>query len=392
MTLAHALALLFALAQDSAAEDGVPGLTVLPAEPVVLEVDVSLGWPRLEVWVDDQGPFAMILDTGAGGLVLDADLARRLELPVVGSTRIGDPSDPTANEVDLVQVETLELGGARFEEIQAVAWDRPPELQRPGFVGIVGWPVFAECLLTIDRAGGQVRLERGRLPEPDGASIVAYQADAFGALTLPIEVAGVALDAHLDSGNSGSVSVPARLLGQIPIVAGTERKGVGRRASGPIEFTSARLDGSIRVGGIVMEGPEVRFDSKLEIANLGATFLDHCVLTVDQATRRMRMVPHAAPAGAAAPEREVEDRSGQRRLGVRLVPTTDGRLTVAQVEPGSLAEQVGLAGGDVLLTVAGAPVTARDTGALVDALAGGAAFALEVRRGEQTVELEVPAP
>ena len=388
------IALLLPVFQEPAAEvSSAPARTVLPEEPVVLEADFSLGWPMIQVRINGTGPHAMILDTGAGGTTVDGDLSFELDLPVNGQTLMGDPSDVAANTVDLVGIEALDLGAAHFEGLEAVVWDQPAMLGR-GVRGIVGWPVFEDCLLTIDRAGKQVRIESGELPEPDGSQVVSFVRDEFGAITLPIDVAGVTVEAHLDSGNARSVSLPRSLRERVPIVAGTEQKGRGMRASGPVEFTTARLDGSIRIGGITMESPEVRFDEKMKTANLGATFLDQCVLTIDLKNRRMRMTPRtaAAPAEARAPARRAEDRSGRRRLGAAMTPDGDGRLQVVMVEASSLAEQVGLAAGDVLLSVDGAAVTMKEAGPLSEALSGSEAFTLEVRRGEETVELKVPAP
>lgn len=270
---------------------GGPERTVLPDAGVELALVDGGGWPALEVWIESQGPYRMILDTGAGGLILDAELARALELPVVGNTTIGDPSDPSANAVELVSVELLELGEARFEGIEAVSWDRPPELRRPGIDGIVGWPVFEDCLLTLDLSGGRARLDPGSLGEPDGERILAYEEDAFGAITLAIDVAGISMPAHLDSGNPSSVVVPEAFRERLPFVPGTERKGVGRRASGPIEFTAVQLDGVVRVGGLRLERPEIRLDPKLGHANLGRAFLERCVVTLDQTHERIRVVP-----------------------------------------------------------------------------------------------------
>lgn len=278
-----------------------PRRTLLPEQEIVVPADYSSGWPIVQVELDGQGPFGMILDTGAMGLVLDVDLAADLDLEVVGTARIGDPSDPEANEVERVWVGSLVLGAARFEELEAVAWERPAAMRRPGVRAILGLPVFARCLLTLDRGAGVVRLARGPLPEPDGVTVLPLERDAFGVITLSLEVAGQRVPAHLDSGNARSVVLPARLEAHVPLVPGSQGRGRGMRASGPVEFTLGVLDGELRIGGaggIVLRRPEVRFDPELPHANLGASFLQACVPTIDQEHGRIRLAPVAAPASA----------------------------------------------------------------------------------------------
>jgi hypothetical protein len=320
------------------------------------------------------------------GMLVNKDLAEELGLEVTGTTRLGDPSNPEANEADTVVLDSLQIGDALFEEVDAVSWE-PPGLGAMGIRGIVGMPVFRHCLVTIDRTGGVIRIEQGALPEPDGGEIVPFVRDAFGVISIPIDVAGVEVNAHLDSGNSGSIGLPRSIEETTPIVEGTRKTGRGMRASGPVEFTIGILDGDVRVGPILMESPEVRF-SDLPHGNIGASFLARCSVTIDQVNLRLRITP--ADAAVPAVAKQQLDRRGRRRLEAAMVPA-DGRLKVSSVGAGSLGERAGLLVGDVLLEVDGKEVTFADASALTEALSGTAAFTLTVERAGERKDLEVPA-
>ncbi len=274
----------------------------LPEAPVVVPIDVSSGWPVVEVELCGAGPFPMILDTGAAGVVLDAVLAGELALPVLGPARLGDPSDPTANEAERVALASLRLGDLLFEELEGLAWERPVGMRRQATRGVVGLPLLEQGLVTFDYRAGELRFERGALPEPDGESVLVMRRDPFGILLVPIDLAGTSLDAHLDSGNARSILLPARLQEQVKLVEGSRRIGRGVRASGPVEFTIGQLDGDVRVGALVLARPEVRFDAALPDANLGATFFHSAALTLDLAHLRLRLVPYdAEKPGESAP-------------------------------------------------------------------------------------------
>jgi predicted aspartyl protease len=361
-----------------------PQRTVL-REPVVMPIDLSSGRPVVDVMVAGRGPFPMILDTGAGRTVLYADLAAELELEVTGKSRIGDPTNPDAHEVDVVTVPFLQVGDALFERIEAVAWELPPGMSLPGTRGILGIPTFADCLISIDYAKSEVRIEEGALPAADGRSVLDMK-DTL--ISVPLQVDGMTVDAHLDTGNGGEYVLPKAFESKLSIVAGTEFSGRGMRASGPIEFSGGVIDTSLSVGSFVVDKPRVNFDPKLQYGNLGRAFFEQCAITIDQANRRLRVRPLNVAVPAVS--KKVENRGGKRRLGAGMRPL-DGSLSVAFVEPGSLGERAGLRAGDLLLEVDGSAVTFADAKALTDALDADDAFTLTVERGSERVDLEVPA-
>jgi hypothetical protein len=380
-------------------DSGGPRRTELALDPVVVPMEVIAGTPIVEVWFGDSGPHRMILDTGASGLVLYGDLAKELGLEVVGQTRIGDPSNPGAILVDRVRVETLSIGDAHFEDIEAVAWES--SLRGPGTRGIVGLPVFADCTFTLDYPASELRITLAPLPEPDGEHVRALRRDAMGLLLVPVTVAGREHAAHIDSGNSASLVLPEGMRPHVPLVAGTEREGRGRRASGDVVFVVGTLDGDVHFGGVTFARPEIRFSPGQPVLNVGHDLLRGFALSIDQPRGRIafRHADAAAPQparGASSSARAVPAHGGKRILGVEMRMDGSAPMRVEDVHAGSLAARAGVRTGDVLLAVDGEPIDHAQPAALVRVLAGTDAFELTVERDGQrstlTVPGEAPAP
>jgi hypothetical protein len=337
----------------------------------------------IDVSIDGHGPFPMILDTGAATTVLEQDLVQELGLVSLGTTRIGDPSDPLANEVDELELGLVEIGGARFEGVQAVGWRGEPLLRGGATRGVIGLPTFRDCLLTIDYPEREVALGTGALPEADGKRILPL--DARGIASLPVDVAGREVLAHLDVGNGSSLILPGAWRHDVAL-KGEVFRGTGVRASGSVEFTIGTLDGAVTIGEHVFRDPEVRFDPGLQHVNVGYGLLKGFALTLDQRSGRVRLEPgEAAAAPGVADDRPAHaPAEGRRPLGAALAMRSDGVAEIRQVLPGTAAEAAGLLAGDVLFSIDGQPLS---DDALMGALAGTAPITLGVRRGDAQLEL-----
>ena len=380
------------LSQEEAFADVAPVETILPEETVVLPLELTRGWPEVLVYAGDEGPYRMIVDTGASVTVLGERMRGDLGLESEGTTRIGDPTNPTALEVDLVELPSLFLGDAAFYDMTAITWEDQVGLSPMGIDGVVGRPVFGKCLLEFDYPAQELRLRAGELPPVDGHRIVGFEPNSMP--SFDIDVAGRTVEAHFDSGNSGNIILPGSLEKELTLVPGTEFAGSGRRASGPMEVRGGVLEGSIRLAGLVLEKPRVAFDDSMTFANVGSSILREGPVTFDLANGRMELgavepaQPSPSPRG---PAQRRMTRTGGRRLGISLARRGGGEPSVAEVMGGSLAERSGLRAGDVLLDVGGDPVTMKGDGPLARALGGSEAFTIRVRRGEEELSIQIPA-
>jgi CubicO group peptidase (beta-lactamase class C family) len=267
-----------------------PARTLVPDAGVTLPMRRHGHLPAVEVMVDGKGPFLFAIDTGAAGTArIDAALAAKLGLTQVGEARGGDPSGRNVLVMPVVAISSIEAGGARFEGVHAAARDMkamPPMPDGSTADGILGFGLFAECLLTLDYPGAAVRIARGEVAA--GADAVAFTLDR-GVPTIPITVAGRAFDAHVDSGFRGGLSLPESASARLPLAGPLAVVGRAQTVSNTFEVKAAALDGDAAVGPIALARPTVEFQPLFPHAGVGAKVLGDLVVTFDQKSNRMRM-------------------------------------------------------------------------------------------------------
>jgi hypothetical protein len=240
--------------------------------------------------VNGQGPFLFAIDTGGGGSArLDSALVARLGLQRVGQVRSGDPSGRNARMTDLVQVRSLEIGGARFENLRAAVHDYHERRIGEPVDGVLGFGLFKECLLTLDYPASRVTIARGELPPADGREIIAFTAER-GIPAIRLQVDSLWVDADVDAGAVGGFTLPARLASRLPLASAPRVVGKARTVSNEFEITAAELKGSVHLGGHEFAGATIGFQPLFPMANVGAKVLREFRVTFDQKNGRMRLV------------------------------------------------------------------------------------------------------
>jgi hypothetical protein len=324
--------------------------------------DLSMGQPVVEVVLNGHGPYRMFLDTGAGTTVLDRTLAVELGLGKRGETRLGDPTDPHAILADVVRIDSLRIGGALFAGVTAASFDRAairpgPDMPR----GVVGFPVFHELLETLDFPRATLRLSRGHLGDPDGRAVIHYRT-LNGIPFIPVDVAGVAMDAHLDTGSPGFLSIPEKDSSRVHFTGPLREVGHGRTVNSVVTFRGATLDGNVRVGNVTFERPLIVLNDQLPVAILGSRALRDCVVTLEPSVERLSIARtrESTPESEEAhgPQTVVAGPApGQKTAGVMLSPQPGGTLVVVGTMPGSAASKADIQAGDLVLALNGDSTT-----------------------------------
>ena len=331
----------------------------------------GFNWAVVEVMLNGEGPFRMIVDTGAGTTVLNADLVAELGLESRGTRRIGDPSRPRAHEVDELTLDMIQVGDATFRGVEAIGWRGPPLVGIGGIRGVLGFPTFKNCLVTFDYPAQLLEISAGALPPADGRRVLDM--GTAGMPTITIDVAGIPIVAHLDTGNSGSLSIPQSYESELPLVAGSKSRGTGARGGSPIAFTIAQLDGNVSLGEAVFERPRVHLSDTLNSANVGFELLRHLRITLDQRNGRVRFEQPSVQGDV----RRANAAPGTRRMGVQMAMKNGTLFEAVMVVPGSEAEKVGLRAGDAFLEVDGSPFSQQN---FLKALQGTGRFTLTIER------------
>jgi hypothetical protein len=255
------------------------------------EIPVRLAGPQIlvdGVRVNGRGPFTFVMDTGAaGGGRIDVTLVDRLGLESVGSVRATDGTGRGVRELPLYRLESLEVGPLRAEGVVVASRDYNLHAAavRDSVAGVLGFHLFAECLLTVDGPGRRLVIAPGSLPEPDGAEIVPLRVDPVP--EVEVELGGRTLPAVLDTGSMGPVTVPAALAEELPLAGEPVVVGEARTLTGAFEIRMAPLDGALRIGSLTLDRPDVVLGPGGR-TNLGGRVLRDLVMTFDQANGRVR--------------------------------------------------------------------------------------------------------
>ena len=290
-----AWAALLACATPAVSQPAAPrsqaGALAAPAAALTLPMHYYGTRPAVEVRVNGRGPFLFLIDTGAAGAPARADaaLVRQLGLAQSGRTSVSDAGGAAAS-IDRVMLERIELGGLSASGVEAYARDYNGSDYLVRIDGILGLNFFRDVLLTLDYGRSQVRLARGALPPADGRTILDY-ALVDGNPAITIHIGARPLQVLLDSGNIRGLDMPAEWLRTIPLASYPRVAGTSTSVSGSTGLREVVLAEPLRIGRYLFPNPRITFSGDFHEANLGSSILRAFSVTIDQANRRVRLVP-----------------------------------------------------------------------------------------------------
>lgn len=257
--------------------------------PVDLPLEFQGGWPVVRVRINDQGPFRLVLDTGANWTLLSKSLARRLRLPAAKKTMPFGSRKTT-----IVTVRTIELGPLKFQgEIRTLADDIPffDPSQMPGdsrpVDGLLGFNLFQDIPLTVDYPHRRLILESRHLPKPDGRDVLPMSlVDNVPCCT--IRMAQKEITVAIDTGNTWWLTLPEKTVRQLALHKGETRCSF-RGFSGQQTCSTARFAGTVHIGRHVLTEPFVTHLVGVPGRSLlGYHILRHFAVTLDVRQRAVR--------------------------------------------------------------------------------------------------------
>lgn len=247
------------------------------------------GRPSVEVYIGDRGPFLFHLDTGTS-------------VPFMVATRLLAELGPTLSSA-AGELPEVRVGGATFRGVPMQSFDFEALGAPDAPAGILGLPLFASCLLTLDFPQREIRLSRGELAADD-PDVVAYRTDPLhdDLILVPVDLAGQVVEAHLDTGSPGNLTLLDRSAASLPLTGAPVQVGIARTVHGEAPVRVATLDGELRLGRFRLANPRLAFADLVPmveggVGNLGSGLLGRFEVTLDQSTRRLRF---REPAGGGA--------------------------------------------------------------------------------------------
>jgi predicted aspartyl protease len=213
----------------------------------------------LPVCVNDRGPFDFILDTGAGTSLLSSELAKQLEVKVIGSKE-GQSAGGKVS-VSLAKVDALVVGATKLEDVDVGVVDLSHIGKTVGakIDGDLGYNFLKHFRVTINYRDCELRLE-------DPKRVESFTRDAK--TEIPIRLASPAkplilVDVHangrgpfqfaIDTGTSTSAITP-ELAKQLGIQ--TSPVGAGTTGGAPVDFHAGSLQ-SFQLGGAKIDNMAV---------------------------------------------------------------------------------------------------------------------------------------
>ncbi len=361
------------------------GTTTIPFELVDNHV-------ALPVTIDGKGPFRFLFDTG-GANFIDTDVAKQLGLGAAG-TAAGGGVGAAQQAIQFATVDALGVGDATLrKQVFVVAPVHAGFGMSSGKAvdGLIGFEVLARFITTFDYANARIVLRT-----PEAAAPPALDAQR----TIPFvfygqhpmiacSIAGVSSQCVADTGSRIGLSILSPFLAAHPSIVPANATAPGANGFGVGGASIGRLAReTLGIGGFTIPDVITDLSSQTKGAfadpfyggNIGAAVWKRFTLTFDYPHRTMTLAPNAQLG-----VRETYDRSGT------FLVAPGGKITVADVRPGTPAAAAGLLRGDVIATVGGKDAAAMGLAAIRDAFRGpdGTALALGVTGpgGARTVTL-----
>lgn len=171
---------------------------LLGAEPVFATPTTldRIGRIVIPVTINGQGPFRLMVDTGANRTIISTELAQRLGIPYLDAPQVAMNGVTGRALVPTVAIEEIRAGDVVFENLSVPVL--APELIGD-FDGILGLAGLKYQRLIVDFRRDRVTISRSRSPRPDGPRIKVERVIG-GLLSAPARIGGVEVLLIFDTG------------------------------------------------------------------------------------------------------------------------------------------------------------------------------------------------
>jgi hypothetical protein len=188
-----------------------PGRTILGSPLVVLPAQMIGNHLVIEAKWDRFGPYRFLIDTGSSTTLVTSALARRYpgqEVPAWTPPVRVKGADELVMELPRASLRRLELGEARFDDVEVLIYDCAALSAHLGvrIDGVLGFPLFRELLLTLDYPGSRVVLQSSRETPLLPGTTIAFD-DAKKIPLISVRLGDRSLVALVDSGSDAILSL-----------------------------------------------------------------------------------------------------------------------------------------------------------------------------------------
>lgn len=206
--------------------------------------------------IGDHPPIPVVFDSGTNGNLIDLKLADRLSLPNTGPSPSIDGSTGKPVPGHDTFIKGARMSGVAIADTRATAfnYDLPDE------VGIFGPNSFPAKFVRFDGPDSRLVITDKKpvdLPQGKAVPYLGAAGDALPAATL--DFGHVKVRAILDTGNDSPIILPLSYVARLSLEAPPTKRGYAISAAGKQAIFSAHLRGSVMIGSIKLNRPEIYF-------------------------------------------------------------------------------------------------------------------------------------
>ncbi len=243
--------------------------------------------------IDDREVGDFLVDTGAGALLIDLQLADELQLPAVIDTRVAGAL--AESQASFRQVRSLTAAGLPLESTPAVAVDLGDVNSMGQFSGLIGFPTLGSAPFTIDFARGSLTIHDSErfVPPPSQSALLRINQLPYVEATLE---GGLDVWLLLDSGQGAAVTLWQDFVKQHPDVLTVPQKrwaqatGIGGGTQVMVsELRSLRALGEEhgKTQVLIQEQPQGGWHHPRVAGRVGMALLDQLRITIHPAHKRI---------------------------------------------------------------------------------------------------------
>ena len=247
---------------------------------ITSEYRIERGKQIVELKVNGQGPYAFVLDTGSGGMVVGPAFKELLNLPIVGTEMASSPASDKQFEVQQVNLASIDLGGAKSMNVKAPVLDMVPE----GIMGVIGPIVFKEYgRFAIDFTEAKIVIGGSMNAWPNKTWIPFGKGAPL--LDVELQIGNLSIPAHIDSGGPSTITLPEKYTDKLALTGPTKVIAKARMVDRELEIKEAPIDLVIEFGDASITLNRVLlFD--FPYANIGLEGLKGLYLEIDWVNQR----------------------------------------------------------------------------------------------------------
>ena len=358
-----------------------PQQIILPEFPVEVPIELTRALPLLDVYINEQGPFKVVLDTGTTSVMLSKKIAYSLNLPTIGTNINLNAGGRKINLGPARRIKSLKIGDAEFANLNIAVHDI--DNLNLSIDGVIGMQVFKDCILKIDYPSKKIVItdtEQAGHPEKHEASSLPLIISNTGVPYIQIKINDKDYLCMIDSGHSSAFTLAQKEAENIPLLSPLTRIPTSSATFvGKVPNYEARIDGTVSIGQNEFTNPIIRFQDEINL--IGGEILRNFVVTIDQGNMIVKF---------SRDNNEPILHSPSYRHHGFFFDRNNENWKVTGAIAGVSLDQIGLMSGDKIETLNGIKVADITDGQLKAIITENDILKLKIERNESEMLIDVP--